>query len=227
MEQQSRDTSSTDSQLPPELADTENEQLTAPEPVSVKERQAEVADLQASLQQEANKGKGKTFLDRFKKQQDTDLHRNLQIANDKYVRLLAEMDNLKKRTEREKEEGRKFFAESLMRDLLCVLDSFTKGFAANDITTNPEPFIAGMKMVEEQLREILSKHGLEVISSAGKEFDPHIHQAIQKVESKTVKTASVKEEFAHGYLLRGRLLRAAMVSVYVPSADESNEKKQK
>ena len=239
MEQHDRKSSATDVYMPPEPDGAGDECRSAPGPVSVSERQAEVADLQHSLQQQSDEEK--MLSGRFKERQEEEetstskdknlrgqtkerhdaLRRDLQAANAKYVRLLAEMENLKKRTEREKEELHKFFAESFMRDLLCVLDSFAKGFAANDAATNPKPFIAGMRMVEEQFQEVLGKHGLEVISSAGKEFDPHIHQAIQRVESEDVKTATVKEEFAQGYIIRGRLLRAAMVSVYVPSADKT------
>ena len=98
-----------------------------------------------------------------------------------------------------------------------MLDSFEKGFVAHqdDKTIAQSSFAVGMQLVAEQLQKILARHGLQVISSCGENFDPQVHQAISREESADVDSETVGEEFAKGYQLHGRLLRPAMVSVRV------------
>ena len=141
-----------------------------------------------------------------------------QSENDRYLRLLAELENFKKRTAKEKEDLHRHALAGIMKDLLPVLDSFEQGFAAlpEDKTVAPSSFAAGMQLVAEQLHKILAGHGLQVISSCGENFDPQVHQAIHREESADVDGEIVGEEFAKGYQLHDRLLRPAMVSVRVP-----------
>ena len=153
---------------------------------------------------------------------DKDWQQELAVANDKYLRVLADNDNLKKRTAKEITDTRRYALEGFVRELLTVVDSFSKGFASTDDTDN-DAFVAGMRMVEEQFREILARHGLQEVISQG-EFDPNIHQAIQRVETDEVQTETIKEEFSKGYTLNGRLLRPAMVSVYVPVSIDDDDK---
>lgn len=153
---------------------------------------------------------------------DDDLRQELAVANDKYLRVLADNENLKKRTAKEISDTRRYALEGFVKELLTVVDSFTKGFASTTETNN-NAFVAGMRMVEEQFQEILARQGLQEVDSQGT-FDPAIHQAIQRVETDDVQTETVKEEFSKGYTLNGRLLRPAMVSVYVPvSIDDDDE----
>ena len=133
---------------------------------------------------------------------------------DKYLRLLAETENFKKRLQREKNSISKTFHESFMKDLLPVLDSLDKGLAATEVG---ETYKKGMQLIAEQFRKILEQHGLEPVPSVGRTFDPSIHQAIQRVEAGEDKVDKVCEEFAKGYLLNGRLLRPSMVSVGIAS----------
>ena len=148
-------------------------------------------------------------------------------ADDRYLRLLAEMDNLKKRLAKEKEDLHRFALEDLMKDLLPVLDSFDKGFAAlkNDTTLAQSAFATGMQLVAEQLQKILTGHGLQTVSSCGETFDPRVHQAIRREETADVESETVAAEFAKGYLLHDRLLRPAMVSVQVPPTPTATEEK--
>ena len=153
---------------------------------------------------------------------DDDLRQELAVANDKYLRVLADNENLKKRTAKEINDSRRYALEGFVKELLTVVDSFTKGFAST-VETNNDAFVAGMRMVEEQFQEILARQGLQEVDSQGT-FDPAIHQAIQRVETDDVQTETIKEEFSKGYTLNGRLLRPAMVSVYVPvSIDDDGE----
>ena len=147
-------------------------------------------------------------------------------ADDRYLRLRAEMENMKKRVAREKDDLYRHALENIMRDLLPVLDSFAKGFTALGHDTNlaQTPFAAGMKLVDEQLRKVLADHGLQAISSCGELFDPRLHQAIRREESSTVTNETVAEEYAKGYQLHDRLLRPAMVSVRVPTSSVKTTK---
>ena len=151
-----------------------------------------------------------------------DLQQELAIAHDKYLRVLADNENLKKRTAKELSDTRRYALEGFVRELLTVVDSFSKGFASTD-ETNDDAFVAGMRMVEEQFREILDRHGLEEVTCQG-EFDPNVHQAIQRIDTDDVQTETIKEEFSKGYTLNGRLLRPAMVSVCVPVAIDDDDK---
>lgn len=154
--------------------------------------------------------------------EDKDWQQELALAHDRYLRVLADSENLKKRTAKEVKDTRRYALEGFVRDLLTVVDSFSKGFASTDETDN-DAFVAGMRMVEEQFQEILNRQGLQEVASDG-EFDPAVHQAIQRVETDEVQTETIKEEFAKGYTLNGRLLRPAMVSVYVPVSIDDDDK---
>lgn len=140
---------------------------------------------------------------------------------DRMLRTLADMENLKRRTEREKQENLKYSLERIMTDIVPVLDVFS---SALEKTTNPDDaaqntaIYSGMEMVHKQLLSTLSKHGLERHQSLGTNFDPNLHQAVQRVEDDTVSSEVVKQVYAEAYTLNGRLLRPAMVSVAVPKS---------
>lgn len=149
---------------------------------------------------------------------------------DKYIRLLAEMDNLKKRHEKEKLLMNEYALEKFLLDLLPLIDAFdlaiqncTVDQVSDNSTTS---FLEGIKLVKKQLDDIVIKHGLRVIESTNKKFDPNLHHAIQKIESTDVTEYTVKEEFSKGYLLKDKLLRPAIVSVYVPSVSSNVTDKQ-
>ncbi len=133
---------------------------------------------------------------------------------DGYVRVLADMENVRKRSQRDKEDALKFGMEGFFRDILPVLDSLEKAIISD--SRSIEDFHSGMKLVQRQLIDLLERNGLSPVDSADKKFDPAFHQAIARVESQDVAHEEIHEEYAKGYLLHGRLLRPAMVSVRVP-----------
>ncbi len=141
---------------------------------------------------------------------------------DRYVRMMAEVENIRRRAEREKTELAKYAFESFFKDLLPTLDSLEKAIpSSGDSTVEAgeahSAYFEGMVMVKRQLLDVLRRHGLELVRAAGVDFDPNLHQAIQRIESADVTKDTVKDEFALGYTLHGRLLRAAMVSVLTPA----------
>ena len=139
--------------------------------------------------------------------------------NTKYLRSVADMDNLRKRFVREKSDLQKYGNQKILEDLLPVLDSFEKAMEAQN-DANDTSYIEGIKMVLKQLTSVTEKHGLKSFESKGEPFDPNIHQAIQKIDDETVEIERVQEEFQKGYMLNDRLLRAAIVSVSIPTPKE-------
>jgi molecular chaperone GrpE len=145
------------------------------------------------------------------------LSQELAEMKDRLLRNVAEMDNMRKRLEREKSDFIKFSTESILKEMIPVLDSFDKA-----LPTSPSPsgevakFQEGLTMVHKLFLAALAKHGLEPVEAVGKLFDPNFHQAIQRIESGDVTEETVDTEFMKGYALHGRLVRPAMVSVKVP-----------
>lgn len=151
------------------------------------------------------------------------LTQEAQEFKDKYMRAVAEMENMRRRMERERTDLIKYSLENVFKDFLPALDSLEKalpesGDAAPKANGGSDPsYYTGMMMVKKQLMDTFTKHGLAVISARGEPFDPNFHQAIQRVESPNVEIDTVGDEYARGYALNGRLLRPAMVSVLTPA----------
>jgi molecular chaperone GrpE len=130
---------------------------------------------------------------------------------DALLRTRAEMDNLRKRNERELERSRRFINESLMKDLIPVLDALDLGLenAADDDVTLRE----GLSMIRSQLLQSLSRHGLSLIEPEGEPFDPEWHEAMSMQASTQHEPDSVMLVLQRGYTLHGRLVRPARVIV--------------
>ena len=132
---------------------------------------------------------------------------------DRYVRAAADLENYRKRAAREKADCIKYGQENLIRDILPMVDSLGRAMEHACNSSDFEAFREGLKLVQNQLTCCLEKHGVEAIEAAGKDFDPNFHEAMIQVESREHKDNAVVEEFEKGYLLNGRLLRPARVSV--------------
>jgi molecular chaperone GrpE len=132
---------------------------------------------------------------------------------DRFLRQVAELENFKKRSAREREEVSRFANESLIKDLLSVVDNLERAVAHASGGGNGKPIVEGVEMVLKGLLDVLAKHGVAQISAIGQPFDPAKHEAIAQVESATAEPNSVVEELHPGYMLRDRLLRPALVSV--------------
>lgn len=149
-------------------------------------------------------------------------------ANDnhnRYLRALADFDNLRRRTQKEREDLLRYGAESFLKELLPILDSFDKAITFEDSSENyAEEFKKGIHLVKDQLNTVLQKHGLSSLASKGQKFDPNHHQAISRIEA-DVEEELVHDEFVIGYKLHDRLLRPSMVSVAVPKTQPQSDKK--
>lgn len=134
---------------------------------------------------------------------------------DKWLRAAAEFDNLKKRAARDKENTVKFANESMLRDLLPVLDDFDRALTAvaapSDDDAHKQLF-EGIQMVHRAFMGQLEKHGVTPFECVGEPFDPNLQEAVQQVPSE-VEAGRVAQELRRGFMLNGRLLRPAMVTV--------------
>ena len=140
--------------------------------------------------------------------------REVEAQQDRYVRAVAEFDNVRKRSAREREEYTRYANESLLRDILPVLDNLDRALQA----ARSEPatsLTTGVELIQRELLRILEKFGLTAFTSVGQPFDPERHEAIARVPSTDLPDMTVAGETARGYLLHGRVLRPAMVTVAV------------
>lgn len=132
------------------------------------------------------------------------------------LRRQAEFENFRKRTERERVEQAQYASMDVVGDLLPILDDFERALAAD--STSPE-YAKGVQMIYQRMAESLKKTGLEPIEATGKPFDPHLHQAIDRVETNDAPDNSVLSEYQRGYHFKGKLLRPSMVKVAVRLSD--------
>jgi molecular chaperone GrpE len=135
---------------------------------------------------------------------------------DRFVRQAAELDNFKKRSSRDREESIRSANDSLIKDLLPVVDNLERAVAHASGGGNGKPIVEGVELVLKGLLDVLAKYGVAQISAVGQPFDPAKHEAIAQVESQTHKPNSVVDELHKGYTMRDRLLRPALVSVAKP-----------
>jgi molecular chaperone GrpE len=137
------------------------------------------------------------------------------------VRRQADFENFRKRTERDRgEEGRRG-VERLIADLIPVLDAFDRALHAHDDPAFEE-YRKGITLIRKQFWDALSRHGLQRVDARGKMFDPHFHQAIERVETRDVPDGSILDVFQDGYMFHGRVLRPAIVRVAVHPDDGAN-----
>lgn len=131
---------------------------------------------------------------------------------DRYVRSVADLDNFRRRTVREKEELRQFAASKVLEDLFPVLDNLGLGLAAAKApTADLKNLVGGIEMVVTQLKASLAGHGLKEINPLGQPFDPNLHEALSQQPSADIAEGSVVTVVRTGYSLNGRLLRPASV----------------
>jgi molecular chaperone GrpE len=128
------------------------------------------------------------------------------------VRLQADFDNYRKRTEKEHDQARHRGVEILVEQLLPVLDGFDRALAAHDDPAY-EDYRKGFELIRKQLWDLLAKQGVHRIESIGKEFDPNVHHAVEHVPTSDYPDGAVIEEFQPGYTFHHRVLRPAMVRV--------------
>jgi len=142
---------------------------------------------------------------------EEDAQQELKDEKNRYLRLLADFNNFKKKTEGERDEIIKFSNEIFVMGLLPIIDNFERAIAASK--SGSDDLIKGILLVKKQLEDTLSKLGVEIIESVGKHYDPHKHEAIMKKESEDMAENTVMEEMQKGYMFHGKVIRPSMVVV--------------
>jgi molecular chaperone GrpE len=130
---------------------------------------------------------------------------------DRLARLQAEFENARKRAAREQQEFREFAVADAIKALLPAIDSFERALQAP--ASQALEFRSGVELIYKQLQDALSKLGVRTVPAKGEHFDPHVHEAIEMVETSEVPDHQVIEELQRGYKLKDRLIRPAMVKV--------------
>ena len=123
------------------------------------------------------------------------------------------MENLKRRLEKEHQNSLKFMMQSFIEELLPVVDNFERSLNVQNPSEEVQTFLKGYQMIFDQLMNILKKNGVEVIEAQGKEFDPNLHQAVMTTQDENFDHNVVVEELQKGYKLKDRVIRASLVKV--------------
>jgi len=134
---------------------------------------------------------------------------------DKHLRAVAEAQNIRRRGQQDVEKERKFGIERFARDLLSVADNLGRALTAvpEDLDPAMKNVVVGVQATERELLSVLERHGVSRIKAIGEPFNADFHQAMMEIEDPSVPSGTVVQEMIPGYLLAGRLLRAAMVAV--------------
>ena len=206
-----------------EKKEEDNQQEENKEPVSENiENEEEVNESQENTDTEETSENENTEEDNFEKEIET--------LKEEKIRLLAEMENLRKRFEREKVETIKFGSINLARDILSPGDNLERALDAlpedENHSQSIKNLIDGLKMVLKEYKSSLEKHGVKKIETLNQKFDHNFHQAIMEIENNDVEEGTVVQEVQSGYTMHDRLLRAAMVGVSKKPAAKTEEPKE-
>lgn len=139
---------------------------------------------------------------------------------DLFLRERADLENFKRRMQRDKAEALRFANEPLVRDLLPILDNLERAVSHAQGGGNSQSLVEGVSLVLRSFLDMVEKHGVSRVSAKGQSFDPTKHEAMAQVESTEVEPNTVVDEYAPAYLLHDRLLRPALVVVAKPPAEE-------
>ena len=165
------------------------------------EKEADAAD------EKESKGKTSFF---GKKKKDNKLEQQIEDLTDRLKRNMAEFDNFRKRTEKEKSSMYVIGAKDIIEKILPVVDNFERGLAQ---ATEGDPFAEGMEKIYKQIMTTLEGVGVKPIEAVGKEFDPNFHNAVMQVENDELEPGTVAQELLKGYMYRDTVVRHSMVAV--------------
>ena len=194
----------------------DNEELQKEEPVTDTEEITEdTEEVTETAETEETGNEAEESKGFFKKKKDKKDQKDILIEelNDKYRRTMAEFDNFRKRTEKEKSTMFDMGAKSVLEKLLPIIDNFERGFAGLSEEQMSDPFVSGMDMVYRQLTKVLEDVGVKEIDACGKEFNPDYHNAVMHVEDEAFGENEVAEVLQKGYTYRDSVVRHSMVKV--------------
>lgn len=150
----------------------------------------------------------------FKKKKDKK-DEQIEELNDRVVRQMAEFENFRKRSEKEKSMMFDMGAKNVIEKILPVVDNFERGFTTVEEADKDDAFVQGMQQVYKQLMTELEAIGVTPIEAVGQEFNPDFHNAVMQVESEEYESGIIAQEFMKGYMYKGSVVRHSMVSVAI------------
>ena len=171
------------------------------------EEHTEEAGEETSEEKEEKKG----FFKKKNKKDKKD--EKIEELTDRLTRQMAEFDNFRKRTEKEKTQMYEVGAKSVVEKILPVVDNFERGLAAVPEEQKEDPFVQGMEKIYKQMMTTFEEIGVKPIEAVGKEFDPDFHNAVMHAEDEELGENIVAEEFLKGYMYRDSVVRHSMVKV--------------
>lgn len=176
-----------------------------------KEYAEETGEAGAEDKKEAASEGKKGFFKKNKKKDKKD--EKIEELTDQVKRQMAEFDNFRKRTEKEKSQMYEIGAKSIIEKVLPVVDNFERGLAAVPEDQKEDAFVDGMNKIYKQMMTMLEEVGVQPIEAVGKEFDPNLHNAVMQTESDQYESGVVAQEMQKGYMYRDSVVRHSMVSV--------------
>jgi molecular chaperone GrpE len=196
-------------EVPVEIETAGSEEGSSPVPGESSAAQAEIDELRAQL--ELSQAKGREVMEKLRDQ------------HEKMLRAAADLDNFKKRAQKEKEELQKYGAEKLLRAFLPVIDNLDRALEHAKSPAEFQSFVQGVAMTRKLFEDTLAKNGVRPFSAMGQAFDPRMHEAMQQLERADVPPNQVVSELLRGFMLNDRLLRPAMVMVSKPPVSAAAE----
>ena len=197
----------TETPVTEETVETDSE---AAENCEAEETEIPVEDGEEASQDEKKESKSKTSFFGKKKKEKDKFEQQIEDLTDRLKRNMAEFDNFRKRTEKEKSSMYIIGAKDIVEKILPVVDNFERGLAQ---APEDDAFADGMKMIYKQLISTLNDLGVQPIEAVGKEFDPNFHNAVMHVEDEEAGENIVVEEFQKGYTYKDFVVRHSMVKV--------------
>lgn len=147
------------------------------------------------------------------KEKNAQLENELAESKNQLARAVADLENVRRRARKEKEDVLKYAPVPLVESLLPVLDNFERALDAAEVREEDKGLLDGVEMVYRQLLQALSDAGLSLVEAVGVPFDPHVHNAVMQVDSDDYESGIVVEELQSGYRFRDRVIRPTMVKV--------------
>lgn len=177
------------------------------------EKEAEETEAKTEESEEDKKSEKKLFGKKNKKDKKDKKDEKIEELTDRLTRQMAEFDNFRKRTDKEKSQMYEVGAKDIIEKILPVVDNFERGLDAVKEEEKDDPFVQGMEKVYKHLMTTLEEIEVKPIEAVGKEFDPNLHNAVMHVEDENFGENIVAEEFQKGYTYRDSIVRHSMVKV--------------
>ena len=197
----------------------EDQQEISPELES--QAQAEEAEIEQEEPFDPETADGEALLAKYR-----ELEAELSEAQERVLRTAADAENFKKRLQREKEEQTRYANESLIRELLTVIDNLERALEHSGSESDQEGLVEGLNMTLKSFLDTLTRFGCTQVEAEGKPFDPNFHEAVSQEESADHEPNTVLNELQKGYMLKERLLRPAMVLVSKRSSKQDTDSRE-